>query len=140
MTYTPRVALPARRAFTLIELLVVIAIIAILIGLLLHAVQKVRASAARIKCDNNFMQIGLVMHKYEIAKGNIPPIGYFPVGGPNVTWSALARLLPYVEQDNLYKSINFDAPYSTQPNVSSMRVPILFCPSDNNNQIGKRNA
>ena len=129
-----------RRGFTLIELLVVIAIIAILIGLLLPAVQKVRASAARIKCANNLKQIGLAMHNYESANGNLPPTGFFPVGGPNVTWSALARLLPYVEQDNLYKSINFDAPYSTQPNVSKMRIPIFVCPSDNNSETGKVNS
>jgi prepilin-type N-terminal cleavage/methylation domain-containing protein/prepilin-type processing-associated H-X9-DG protein len=128
-----------RDAFTLIELLVVIAIIGVLIGLLLPAVQKVRDSAARIKCANNLKQLGLAMHNYESANRALPPCGYFPVGGPNVTWAATARLLPYIEQDNLYRQINFNAPYSTQPNISSMRIPVLVCPSEINDQ-GKVNS
>ena len=105
-----------RRAFTLIELLVVIAIIAVLIGLLLPAVQKVREAAARAKCQNNLKQIGLAMHNYHTANGA------FPMGSsiaPQLdvplqqsiwsAWSAQALMLPYMEKGSLYNSINFSA-------------------------------
>src|SRR5437764_10882617 len=104
-----------RRAFTLIELLVVIAIIAVLIGLLLPAVQKIRAAAARIKCANNLKQIGLAAHSYMDAMQTLPPNGLYPPSGTKNSWSALARLLPFIEQGNLHRAINFDLPYSTQP-------------------------
>src|SRR5436309_8632881 len=104
---------PSRRGFTLIELLVVIAIIAVLIGLLLPAVQKVREAAARTKCQNNLKQLALAAHNYQSANGALPPgvLGpgqkiVFPAGLDSCAWlSNLTLLLPYVEQDSLYRTM-----------------------------------
>src|SRR6188474_581814 len=104
------VAMRTRTAFTLIELLVVIAIIAILIALLVPAVQKVREAAARTKCLNNLKQLGLAMHGHMDAFKGLPQNGtYEYVGGAVVQtnpWSALSRILPFLEQDNVYRGID----------------------------------
>jgi len=127
-----------RPAFTLIELLVVIAIIAVLIGLLLPAVQKVREAAARVKCQNNLKQIGLAMHGYMNTNGRLPPNGVFTYTGGAVVqsspWSANSRILPYIEQESLFKNIDFNTPYSAQPFVTSKRVGTYICPSEVNDK------
>jgi prepilin-type N-terminal cleavage/methylation domain-containing protein/prepilin-type processing-associated H-X9-DG protein len=127
-----------KNGFTLIELLVVIAIIAILIGLLLPAVQKVREAAARIKCSNNLKQVGLALHSYMGANESLPPNGIFAFRGSAVVqvspWSANARILPYIEQENLFRNIDFTTGYSAQPGISSKRVGTYMCPSEINDR------
>lgn len=131
-----------RFAFTLIELLVVIAIIAVLIGLLLPAVQRVREAAARTQCQNNLKQMGLALHSYHDANGAFPA-GITERPGyprdPRQWLSWMARILPYIEQDNLHRNMEdayasqgtYPDPFQNPPHLSlSFVVPIYRCPMD----------
>ena len=145
-TFARRPSPAARPGFTLIELLVVIAIIAVLIGLLLPAVQKVREAASRAKCQNNLKQLGLAMHAYEGVYTKYPPSC---VTNPNVNGSAYGVsygddlrvgpsgfgwgvfLLPYLEQDNLYRQFNLNLPCWAPENAAAARTKVaaFLCPS-----------
>ena len=140
-----------RRAFTLIELLVVIAVIGVLIALLLPAVQAAREAARRAQCSNNLKQIGIGLHNYHAAWNGFP-VGFFTTKNPapdssvaQYRWSALAQLMPMLEQANLSNALNFSFPIATKPTSSSAlfwpytapnttamgaTVAIFLCPSD----------
>jgi prepilin-type processing-associated H-X9-DG protein len=107
-----------RSGFTLFQLLVVLAVLAILLALLLPAVQKVREAAARVQSQNNLKQIGIACHNYHDVYGTFPP------GVDDKHFSAAARLLPYIEQNNLYKTIDFKKPADDKANANARQAII----------------
>lgn len=130
-----------RKGFTLVELLVVIAIIGILIALLLPAVQAARESARRSQCNNNLKQIGLALHDYHDTFKRLPAsdAGVWNATGSltNTDISDLARVLPYLEQMNVYQLIRFDLKWNDPLNAAAaaQRVNVFMCPSDSAGQV-----
>jgi prepilin-type N-terminal cleavage/methylation domain-containing protein/prepilin-type processing-associated H-X9-DG protein len=133
---TPPPSSRNRHGFTLIELLVVIAIIAVLIGLLLPAVQSAREAARRAQCVNNLKQLGLAAMNYESGQGSFPPAGLgsiFPTDGyPILDSPPFVRMLPYMEQQTIYSAYNTQVPsvFVSNITISGIGISTLWCPSD----------
>ena len=126
-----------RDGFTLIELLVVIAIIAVLIALLLPAVQQAREAARRTQCKNSLCQVGLAIHNYEMAHNVLPPGCVNPTGpirsepsGYHMSWTV--QILPYIEQQNIFRTIDFTVGVYDPKNEAARKlvIPTYLCPSD----------
>ena len=127
---SPRISSSRRQAFTLVELLVVIAIIGILVALLLPAVQAAREAARRMSCGNNLKQIGLALHNYHDTYKTFPPSAFLPTGATADSFSPQARLLAFLEQENLQDLIDWNASYASQPAVAKQRIATYLCPSE----------
>jgi prepilin-type N-terminal cleavage/methylation domain-containing protein/prepilin-type processing-associated H-X9-DG protein len=122
--------------FTLVEILVVIAIIGILIALLLPAIQASRGAARRTQCQNNMKQAALALQNYESAKKEFPPFCQLPRTTTFQPFSAQARLLPYLEEENVSNLIDFDVavPFTAHPEVAKLRISTYMCPSEQNDR------
>lgn len=117
-------------AFTLVELLVVLAIVGLLVGLLLPAVQAAREAARRASCLNNLKQLGLAVQSFHDVYKGLPPQATYSLGSTFSGYSVHARILPYLEQSNLFSKVDFQIGYAAQPDVCKMKMPVYRCPSD----------
>lgn len=122
-----------RPGFTLIELLVAIAIIALLVGLLLPSVQQVRESARQVQCKDHLHNLAIAVHNYEVTNRVLPPsacLNLSPGATFTESWSVHARVLPFVEQGNVYKQIDLGADWGTQTILDGLQVDVILCPTD----------
>jgi prepilin-type N-terminal cleavage/methylation domain-containing protein/prepilin-type processing-associated H-X9-DG protein len=121
-----------RRGFTLIELVVVLAILGVLLGLLLPAVQKVREAANRMKCANNLKQFGLAIHGFHEGRGNLPPGITTWMNGEDAAHTGFTYMLPYLEQDNVYRQFDLRKQWYARPNYApvAVEIPLFYCPSN----------
>ncbi len=123
-----------RRGFTIIELLVVIAIIAILISLLLPAIQQAREAARRTQCKNHLKQLGLAVHNYASSYRYLPPGASVDLSvtstGNNGSWGVHGRILPLLEQGNLYNNVDLSIAWDFQTAIDGLKIPVYACPSD----------
>jgi prepilin-type N-terminal cleavage/methylation domain-containing protein/prepilin-type processing-associated H-X9-DG protein len=132
------VRMPVRSAFTLVELLVVIAIIGVLMGLLLPAVQMAREAARSVQCRNNLKQLGLAILNYETNRRNFPPSAIIQGVGAintNSSWSIHGRILPYLEQGNVYDRVDLNVAWDDQVVLAGLKIPTYACPSDVNSNV-----
>jgi len=130
----PRPRIPRRQGFTLIELLVVIAIIAVLVSMLLPAVQQAREAARRSQCANNLKQLALAVHNFEGSRGTMPPNTMYTYDPTGPNWSWLANVLPQIEQNSLYVAAGISKipPNNVNQSLAQIATPVsmFLCPSD----------
>ena len=121
-----------RPGLTLVEPLVVLAIVAVLVGLLVPAIQAAREVARRSRCGSNLRQIGIALLGYEGAHGSLPCVSEMPRDRTSQPWSAHVRLLPFLEEQRLHDLVDFshDTEYTSKPGVAGMRIAVYLCPSE----------
>lgn len=123
-----------RHAFTLVELLVVIAIIGVLVGLLLPAVQAAREAARRMQCSNHLKQVALAVHNYQSAFKKFPPSALVNLSrsstGNNGSWGVHGRILPFLEQGNVYEKVDLSIAWDDQQAINGLKIPTYACPTD----------